>query len=488
MLRRELRRKAMGIRVLPRHLIIKGALTLALCVAGLLSAAGPTHASVDSTQAAVAAGDEVGEGVIVELNTELTTIEVINRRYGSTTLDDYFASIGVYLLKPPNGSDAETFERRLEDESQAPTLNGVVYAESNFVAEAPEDPTAGDGRMRARAISGLRRVSTNQYAADYLNLSCAAEVSRGEGVTVAVLDTGAQLKHPALKANFSGVTRYDFVNNDTKPSEIMDANRDGKRDPLAGHGTHVAGIVDQVAPAAKIMPLRVLNSQGLGNVYTVAKAVSYAERYETDVINLSLGSSRRSELLQETIGHAIESGAVVAAAAGNSDDDTPHYPAAGNRPDGVTVPPSEPSTAGLLAVSSVVPFVDANENEYERKSDFATFGEWVSIAVPGENIRSAFPVDKYANWSGTSMATPFISGQAALIRSLYEQQGRDFEPADIKSKILSSIRPFTAPPQDADPYDEDAAWNYSHHDPLNPLTPPNQLGPGHVNVCDSLKQ
>jgi subtilisin family serine protease len=488
MLRRELRRKAMGIRVLPRHLIIKGALTLALCVAGLLSAAGPTHASVDSTQAAVAAGDEVGEGVIVELNTELTTIEVINRRYGSTTLDDYFASIGVYLLKPPNGSDAETFERRLEDESQAPTLNGVVYAESNFVAEAPEDPTAGDGRMRARAISGLRRVSTNQYAADYLNLSCAAEVSRGEGVTVAVLDTGAQLKHPALKANFSGVTRYDFVNNDTKPSEIMDANRDGKRDPLAGHGTHVAGIVDQVAPAAKIMPLRVLNSQGLGNVYTVAKAVSYAERYETDVINLSLGSSQRSELLQEMIGHAIDRGTIVAAAAGNSDDDTPHYPAAGNA-GAVFDDPFPPSTAGLLAVSSVVSYVDANGKEYERKSWFANFGEWVSVAVPGENIRSPFPRNKYANWSGTSMATPFISGQAALIRSFGEQNGDDLEPADIKSKILASVQNFTEPPKYGDPpkyEDLYAAWIYSPNDPTVSLT--NELGTGHVNVCDSLQQ
>jgi subtilisin family serine protease len=450
---------------------------------GLLGTADPAQAAV---------GDEV----IVKLNTDLTTIESINRKYGSKTLDDYFASIGVYLLEPPVDNNADTFVQRLMGETPQ---NGVLYAEPNFVAEAPEDPTVGDGgRFRARAVSDLRQGSTNQYAAKYLKLSCAAEISDGRGVKVAVLDTGAQLDHPALKTNFSGVERYDFVDNDTKPSDVLDANRDGKRDKLAGHGTHVAGIVDLVAPAAKIMPLRVLDSTGRGNVYTIAKAVSFAERYGADVMNLSLGSSQRSELLQEMIGDAIERGVVVAAAAGNSDEDTPHYPAAGNYSDGVVVPLFEPSTAGLLAVSSVVPFVDRTEKEYERKSEFANYGRWVSIAVPGENampgedssewygIRSAFPGDKYANWSGTSMATPFISGQAALIRSLYERQGRESEPADVKRKILTGVQAFTEPPKYGDPSDYKdlyAAWHYSP----NNLLSRNELGPGHVDVCDSLQ-
>jgi thermitase len=354
------------------------------------------------------------------------------------------------------------------------------------VAEAPEDPTAGDGRFRARAISDLSMGSTNQYAAKYLNLSC-VDKSSGKGVKVAVLDTGAQLDHPALKANFSGVERYDFVDNDTIPSEILDANRDGKRDLLAGHGTHVAGIVDRVAPAAKIMPLRVLNSKGIGNAYTISKAVSFAERYGTDVMNLSLGSSQRSELLQEMIGHAIERGAVVAAAAGNSNEKAPHYPAAGNYGASV-VSLSRPSTAGLLAVSSVVPFEDRKRYKYERKSVFANYGKWVSVAVPGENqvgleygIRSAFPVNKYANWRGTSMATPFISGQAALIRSVDPSLG----PASIKDKIRTGVKAFQDPPPSGDKW---AAWHYSPYPPDDLLGRINRntLGPGHVNVCGSL--
>jgi thermitase len=470
--RRELRRKAMGVRVLPQHLIIMGALALVLCVVGLLGAADPAQAAVE-------------DKVIVKLNTELTTIEVINSKYGSTTLDDYFASIGIYLLKPPSGEDAQSFAQDLMSEK---ATNHVLYAEPNFGAEAPEDPTAGDGgRFRARAISDLSMGSTNQHAIKYLNLSCAAEPPAGKGVKVAVLDTGAQLDHPALKANFSGVERYDFVDDDTTPSDDLDVDpRDGRRDRMAGHGTHVAGIVDRVAPAAKIIPLRVLDSTGSGNVYTISKAISFAERYGTDVMNLSLGSSQRSELLQEMIGDAIERGVVVAAAAGNSNESTPHYPAAGNYSDGVIgVPLFEPSTAGLLAVSSVVPHKDKSGYPYERKSNFANYGKWVSIAVPGENqvgleygIRSAFPVDKYANWRGTSMATPFISGQAALIRSL----DPTLEPASIKRKILTSgAEEFKDPPESGDKW---AAWHYSHDDLLNPKK---ELGPGHVNVCDNLQ-
>jgi subtilisin family serine protease len=74
--------------------------------------------------------------------------------------------------------------------------------------------------------------------------------------------------------------------------------------------------------------------------------------------------------------------------------------------------------------------------QYERKSDFANYGSWVDIAAPGEGIRSAFPVSVYANWSGTSMATPFVSGQAALIHSVYGS----LKPAGVEEKIRCSAR------------------------------------------------
>jgi subtilisin family serine protease len=142
------------------------------------------------------------------------------------------------------------------------------------------------------------------------------------------------------------------------------------------------------------------------------------------VINLSLGSTNRSRLLQEVIEGATANGVVVAAAAGNSNSSVPRYPAAG---DGLVA-----SADGLVAVTSV--------NMYDRKSDFANYGSWVDIAAPGEGIRSAFPVSTYAYWSGTSMATPFVSGQAALIHAVYGT----LNPAGVEERIRCSARSLLA--------------------------------------------
>jgi len=247
--------------------------------------------------------------------------------------------------------------------------------------------------------------------------------------------------------NFEGVKHYDFVDNDKNPSDRpvgKDADCDGEKDEMVGHGTHVAGIVDITAPAAKIMPLRVLDTEGYGDVFTIAKAVYFAEQNSADVINLSLGSPSRSKLLQEVIEDATANGVVVAAAAGNSNSSVPHYPAAG---DGLVA-----SADGLVAVTSV--------NMYEQKSDFANYGSWVDIAAPGEGIRSAFPVSKYAYWSGTSMATPFVSGQAALIHAVYGS----LDPVGVEDKIRSSARSLVAT------------------DPVYAA----MLGAGRADVCNSL--
>jgi thermitase len=230
------------------------------------------------------------------------------------------------------------------------------------------------------------------------------------------LDTGAQLDHPALIDNFGNAGRYDFVEGDKNPSDRplgKDTDCDGEKDEMVGHGTHVAGIVDITAPEAKIMPLRVLD-----------KAVYFAAHNGANVINLSLGSPNRSKLLQEEIKDATAGGVLVAAAAGNSNSILAEYPAAGN---GVAA-----SAEGLVAVTSV--------NQYDQKSDFANYGRWVDIAAPGESIRSAFPVSKYAYWSGTSMATPFVSGDAALIHAVDGTLG----PAGVENRIRCSARSLFA--------------------------------------------
>ena len=392
----------------PQWRAVTGALVLAFCLLILSGAA-------SRAQADCGLGSFVPRQVIVKLNPILgATVGQINATYGSTTLEPFPGSTDVYLLGLPTGSGVTaTVEQMVND----PRL---LYAEPNFFAQSPE----GGARHRAWGDSDVAPTS-QEYAAQALGLVSAHAISQGKSTRVAVLDTGAQLDHPALKANFKDAWRYDFVEGDENPSDLpvgRDADCDGDKDEMVGHGTHVAGIVDITAPAAKIMPLRVLDTEGYGDVFTIAKAVHFAAQNHADVLNLSLGSPSRSKLLQEVIKDTTASGVLVAAAAGNANSSLAHYPAAGN---GVAA-----SADGLVAVTSV--------NMYEQKSYFANYGTWVDIAAPGEGIRSAFPVSKYAYWSGTSMATPFVSGQAALIHAVYGS----VDAASVEKRIRCSARPL----------------------------------------------
>ena len=398
---------AMGARILQRHRTVAGALVFALCLLLLLG-------SSDYAQADAGVGNFVPHQVIVKLQQTGVSIQDINATYGSATLQRFSDGSDIYLLKLPTGSSVlDTVDRMTSDQR-------LLYSEPNYIAEPPE----GDARHRAWGVS-TEAPASQKYASTALNLSTAHSISLGEGTTVAVLDTGAQLDHPALQTNFEGVKHYDFVSKDNNPTERRvgaDTDGDGIKDDLFGHGTHVAGIVDLVAPSAKIMPLRVLDTEGYGDVFTISQAVSYARRNGADVVNLSLGSRSRSKLLQQEIKNATADGVLVAAAAGNSNNSVPHYPAAKN---GLAS-----SADGLVAVTSV--------NMYSRKSDFANYGSWVDIAAPGNDIGSTFPVNSYAYWSGTSMATPFVSGQAALIHAVYGS----LDPASVEGKIRCSARPL----------------------------------------------
>jgi thermitase len=394
----------------PQWRSVTGAFILALCMLVLSGAASRAQADCGS-------GVFVPQQVIVKLDPTVgATVQKINSTYGTTTLEAFPGSTNIYLLRLPTGSGVTQTVNQMAKDLR------LLYAEPNFFSQPPE----GGGRHYAWGASDVAPTS-DEYAIKALSLASAHDISRGEGTKVAVLDTGAQLDHPALIDNFEDAGRYDFVEGDKNPSDRplgKDTDCDGAKDEMVGHGTHVAGIVDITAPAAKIMPLRVLDTEGYGNVFTIAEAVYFAQHNNANVINLSLGSPSRSKLLQEVIKDATTSGVLVAAAAGNSNNLVAEYPAAGN---GVAA-----SADGLVAVTSV--------NMYDQKSDFANYGTWVDIAAPGESIRSAFPVSKYAYWSGTSMATPFVSGQAALIHAVYGK----LDPAGVEKRIRCSAKSLLA--------------------------------------------
>src|SRR5215211_2616390 len=159
-------------------------------------------------QAASPMKNVVSGQLVVELR-RTASVKTVNADYGTTTLDRISdSSSSVYLLKGPAGAGVKKTARRMAADKR------VLYAEPNFIVR----PLEGEARHRAWGVSDAEP-SPQENAASALNLSSAHDISLGEGATVAVLDTGAQLDHPALKDNVEGVWRYDFVDDDNDPSD-----------------------------------------------------------------------------------------------------------------------------------------------------------------------------------------------------------------------------------------------------------------------------
>lgn len=320
---------------------------------------------------------------------------------------DQFGARPIYRLRILDGMDPQIKANTLTGDSR------VQYAEPNFLEETPE------GRQRFKwASGGSAGEYASQWAGPKMNLPVAHSIARGAGVTVAVLDTGIDPNHAAFAGRLA--SGYDFVNMDNNPSEEGNADQH-----LAyGHGTHVAGLVALAAPDAKIMPIRVLDPDGVGNIWVLAEALAFAVNPDgnlsTDdgaqVINLSLSTLRPTNLLEEIItditcaddddddgnddGDCLAfngRGAVVVAAAGNRALDIPEYPAA-------------EAVNGVLAVTA--------SSESDTLASFSNYGSWVHVTAPGERIISTIPGNQYAVWSGTSMAAPLVAGAAALVRAI----------------------------------------------------------------------
>ena len=339
---------------------------------------------------------------------------------------DQIGSYAVYRLRILDGVTAELKAAAL----LADAPGRVIYAEENQLGEDCEE--------QARVIwssGGDAGVYGTQWAQNMIRLPEAHTVSRGAGITVAVLDTGVDFTHPMLAGRL--VNGYDFVDNDNDPSEVgvYGVNHS------YGHGTHVAGLVALAAPDARIMPLRVLDADGVGDVWRLAKALVYALDPDgnpaTDdgatVINLSLSMVKRSSLLRDVLRAATcprndapsnelpcilsgGRGAVVVIAAGNNGNSTAQYPAGD-------------SIAGSLAVGA--------STQADQVAAFSNYGSWVAVAAPGENILSTVPGGGYGTWSGTSMAAPLVAGEAALIRAVNPQMNTIQAAQQIASKGVS---------------------------------------------------
>jgi len=348
-----------------------------LCV----TLAGPAGADDDDDDG----GQFVSRQIVVKIKPR-ATIGAIEREYRVNRIERLPGGGKIYLVKTRRGVNPMNLARRMERDRR------VIYAEPNFRAGSPEASRQHRARPGGEPTPSSDPAQyRSQYAVDNLNLTEAHGVNRGAGSVVAVIDTGVQAGHPMLSGRL--MAGYDFVGRDDNPAD----SGEGK---LAGHGTHVAGIVALGAPDAKIMPIRALDPDGHGTTFQIAKAIRYAIRKDADVVNLSLGTSRETELLEDLIGDDDDDDGgsngrdvIFVAAAGNDSDSKEQFPAA---------------EEDAIAVTSV--------GQGKTRSGFANYGDWISISAPGSGIHSPFPENRYAMWDGTSMATPFVAAQAALIR------------------------------------------------------------------------
>ncbi|SMB80198.1 S8 family serine peptidase [Deinococcus hopiensis] len=216
----------------------------------------------------------------------------------------------------------------------------------------------------------------------------------GAGVTVAVIDTGIDLQHPAFQASLTDSSTWrDFYGNDNVPQEEGILGNGAY-----GHGTSVAGIVLQVAPKARIMPIRALGSDGSGDAVMVAQAIQWAAARGANVINLSLGSAENSTVVQSAINTVTAQGILVVASAGNENQNVLTYPAANATQKG----------SGEYALS--VGSVDLSD----LKSTFSNYGRSLELVAPSENVYGPAPENRMVAWSGTSMAAPMAAGGLAL--------------------------------------------------------------------------
>jgi subtilisin family serine protease len=307
--------------------------------------------------------------LIVKFKSNVTSAEkqkVLNSE-GLTEVSSIFKG-EFTLVSVPKGTELVTVAKKLLKHTVIEFVEPNYEAEKTFV---PSDP-------------GYK----NQWYLQKIQMPKAWDVTKGSAdITVAVIDGGVQTSHPDLKGKI--VSPFNAVTGgNTFPGDV--------------HGTHVAGIiaastnkvgVTGIVPNVKIMPINAFQGSS-ANMFDIANAIIYAADKGANVINMSLGSYSYSYLVDYATSYAKSKGAILIAAAGNSDTYLETYPAA---------------LSSVIAVSAT--------NKIDRITGFSNYGNYIDLAAPGEDIYSTVSGSSYNFLSGTSMAAPTVSGVAALILS-----------------------------------------------------------------------
>jgi Subtilase family len=335
-------------------------------------------------------------------------------------LDDSGKTSGALRFRFPggNGTAQEVLDAIAKVRKNAA---GTVRIAPNHVLVGEQTPVTFTGEPR---IQGGNATSARPEARPKTLPLRTAQPADGQGVTLGVLDTGL-FKHAWLAGPI--VTRVGNA------ADTWDLDRDGFGDAEAGHGTFVSGLIRQVAPAAHIADLKVLDSHGVGDDFTVAQALEQQLPPAVSIVNLSLGGYTQGDTAPLAVAGALRAirgkGGAVVAAAGNAGKRRPFWPAAFKQ---------------VVAVGAV----DRGKTGWKRPK-WSNYGYWVDAVARGVNVASTFagPVttkcvvppdpavqtrtfDGWARWDGTSFSTPTVAAYLARLITRHgfatAQQAVDF--------------------------------------------------------------
>jgi len=278
-------------------------------------------------------------------------------------------------------------------------------------------------RAYASAVNDPYR--SYQWNMDQMSVEAAWGYATGDGIVVAVVDTGVSTAGEDTPAQM--LAGHDFADDDDDPTDV------------GGHGTHVAGTISQatnngrgvvgMAPDATILPVRVLGSDGSGSSWDVANGIVWAVDNGADVINLSLGGNYPASIYQQAVRYAADNGVVVVAASGNEYRDVVGYPAAYE----------EVIAVGATGSNYAVPGYSNTGPTLDLVAPGGTYGD----GILQETLSSG--TVGYAYLNGTSMAAPHVSALAALLLEA------GAEPADVQSLMQDTARDLG-----------DAGWDETH--------------------------
>jgi thermitase len=353
--------------------------------------------------------------VLVKFATGVSASQAASLAAKGLAIAGEIPSLDIKRLAVPTGQELMWVEQLRDDP-------GLVFVELNYLAHTaetiPDDP-----------------YYTEQWGLPRIRAPEAWDLTTGDDLTIAIIDTGVDLDHPDLAGKLwtnageipdNGLDDdengyvddshgWDFVNDDAEPQDDY------------WHGTHVAGTaaadtdngqgVAGVSWGARIMPLKVLDASGEGNYADVASAITYAADNGARILNLSLGGEDYSAALAEAVGYAHERGCLLAAAAGN-ENGAVRYPAA---------------NGGVLAVVATT--------RWDKRWYGSNHGPEVDVAAPGADIYSTTLDDAYLSASGTSTATPHVSGLAALVWSVQPGLTND----EVTRIITETVRDLGTP-------------------------------------------